>query len=360
MPTRNDLAEIYIKAGLTPPARFVGDNTPTTQADIDNTQEYVSSGRAAATATKLADYAGSATPVAPVAPVAPLAPWQISELPPFNASPNRTAADANVPLWVKGKAGLEQAWVDEWIETGNDLLAREAVRAHADYETFFPGNQRDDGTVHITEGEYQSLIEGYENTLVSVGLNPAIFQELFPNLVAGDVDIGEFVDRVESVRVQVIDQVPAVMERMSTFYGIDYTEDAIFASFLDPTVGESILDRRIAVSQVGAIAWDKGFDVGISDVELVLNQGFGVAQARNFYAQAETMLPVLQALMARHDDPDDLFDLNDFTQALVLDDPEQRRKIRRTLAQERSSFVSGAGGPIAISQSGRRVGLEER
>ncbi len=352
MPTMEDLAQIYRDAGLTPPGRFEGNNTPVTPQDVANTERHVGSGAAEAAGAR------RSAPAAPVAPVVP--PWEVAGLPPFDPSPNRRAEDANVPLWVKGKAGLEQAWVDEWIETGNDLLAREAVRAHADYETFFPGNRRDDGTVHITEGEYQSLIEGYENTLVSVGLNPAIFQELFSNLVAGDVDINEFVDRVESVRVQVIDQVPAVQERMTTYYGIDYTEDAIFASFLDPTIGESILDRRIAVSQVGAVAWDKGFDVGISDVELVLNQGFGVAQARNFYAQAETMLPALQALMARHDDPDDTFDLNDFTQALVLDDPEQRRKIRRTLAQERSSFVSGAGGPIAISQSGRRVGLEER
>ena len=275
------------------------------------------------------------------------------------ANLNDSEIEGTVPFWVRGTT-MEQAWIDAWVETGDTVLAREAVREHADYDTWFPGNLREDGTVHITEGEYQSLIEGYENTLVSVGLNPLIFHELYANLVSGDVDISEFTSRVESVRVQVIDQGPAVLERMTTYYGFEFTPEAVFASFLDSGVGDSILNRRIAVSQVGAAAWEKGFDIGVSDVELILNQGFGVAQARDYFAQAETMLPALQVLMARHDDPDDDFDLNAFTQAQVLDDPVARQKIRRALAQERSSFVTGAGGPIAITQTGRRIGLEER
>jgi hypothetical protein len=37
----NDLAQIYIAAGLTPPPRFVGSNTPVSDADIANTQNFV-------------------------------------------------------------------------------------------------------------------------------------------------------------------------------------------------------------------------------------------------------------------------------------------------------------------------------
>ena len=56
------------------------------------------------------------------------------------------AADMTVPLWIKGKAELEQAWIDAWIETGDVTLAREAVRSHTSYNTYFAGNQRDDGS----------------------------------------------------------------------------------------------------------------------------------------------------------------------------------------------------------------------
>lgn len=41
MATMNDLAQVYIDAGLTPPARFVGNNTLVTEADMANTQTYV-------------------------------------------------------------------------------------------------------------------------------------------------------------------------------------------------------------------------------------------------------------------------------------------------------------------------------
>ncbi len=270
-----------------------------------------------------------------------------------------TESHMNVPLWVKGTS-MEQAWVDAWIETGDVVLAREAVREHPGYETHFPGNLREDGTVHITEGEYQSLIEGYEQVLVAQGLNPDIFHELFASLVSGDVDIGEFTGRVEVVRAQIIDQAASVAERYSTYYGFEMTPEAIFASFLDPTVADGILNRRIAVSQIGSTAWERGFTVDQNYVEGILNEGLTVDQAQAFFADAENMLPTLQTLFERHNDPDDDFDLNDFTQAQVMDDPLMRQKIRRLLAQERTSFGADRGLTISRSQEGALTGLTDR
>jgi hypothetical protein len=43
MATMNDLANIYIAAGLTPPARYVGSETPVTDADVQNTRDFVAS-----------------------------------------------------------------------------------------------------------------------------------------------------------------------------------------------------------------------------------------------------------------------------------------------------------------------------
>jgi len=269
-------------------------------------------------------------------------------------------AKEHVPNWLHGMPELQQAWIDAWIETGNRTLAREAIREHELYGTYFPGNLREDGSVHITEGEYLSLIEGYEAVLVSVDLNPSIFHELFANLVRNDIDITEFTSRVESVRTQIIDMAASVAERYSTYYGFEMTPEAIFASFLDPTVAENILNRRISVSQIGSAAWEKGFDVGKGYVTNILNEGFNVNQARDFFAEAENMLPTLQVLAARHADPDDSFDLNEFTQAQIMDDPEQRQRIRRLLAQERSFFGADRGLTITRSQGGSLTGLTER
>jgi len=86
------------------------------------------------------------------------------------------------------------------------------------------------------------------------------------------------------------------------------------------------------------------------------------SQAQQLFASAEAALPVLNVLAARHADPDDDFDLKEFVSAQVLRDPEQRQRMRRLIAQERSSFVTGGGsnGPIAQTQTGQKVGLTVR
>lgn len=267
-----------------------------------------------------------------------------------------------VPLWIKGKAELEQAWTEAWIETGSVLLAREAVRAHASYETYFAGNKRDDGTVRVTEEQYQSILEGYAGGLLSVGLNPDIFADMFSGLISGDVSVGEFVDRLEMARAGIIDRAAAVAERYTDYYGIEMTVEAVYASVLDPLVHEGIISRKIAISQIGASASEHGFDIGITAAETLVNQDIDIFTARRFFGQAENLLPVLETLAQRHADPDDTFDLGEFTQAEIMNDPTQRRRIRRLIAQEGAFFTSGSGQAQLISSArqGSLTGLNDR
>ena len=74
------------------------------------------------------------------------------------------------------------------------------------------------------------------------------------------------------------------------------------------------------------------------------------------------MLPALQVLAARHADPDDTFDLGEFTQAQIMNDPMQRQRIRRLVAQEQSDFSQGAGQASAfeLDQTGQKLGLKAR
>ncbi len=271
-------------------------------------------------------------------------------------------ADMSVPLWVKGKSGLEEAWVEAWIETGDVMLAREAVRAHSAYDTYYPGNKRDDGTVRVTEEQHLSLVEGYQDALISVGLNPGIFADNFGQLISNNVDVEEFVDRIEAVRAGIIDRAPSVAEYYSENYGIEMTPEAVYASLLDPTVAEGIINRTIAISQIGAAASEHGFGIGLLAAEALVNRDIDIFTARRFFGEAESMVPALGVLAARHNDPDDDFDLGEFTQAEIMNDPEQRRRIRRLLAQERSTFTLGSGQAATFTQdiAGQRAGLAER
>jgi hypothetical protein len=116
-------------------------------------------------------------------------------------------------------------------------------------------------------------------------------------------------------------------------------------------VAEGIIGRTIAISQIGAAASEHGFGIGLLAAEALVNRDVDIFTARRFFGEAEAMVPVLGTLAARHNDPDDDFDLGEFTQAEIMNDPEQRRRIRRLLAQERSSFVQGSGQAGAILQS---------
>jgi hypothetical protein len=272
-------------------------------------------------------------------------------------------AIATAPYWTANKPELIAEWERLYVDEGLDgAVLLDELRKHPSYDKYFPGIKRDDGSIRITEGEYLSVMEGYKQALISVGLNPRIFADSFPNLVANDVNVTEFVDRLEAVREGVIDRAPAVAAYYSEKYGIDMTEEAIYASLLDPTVGEGIINRTIAISQVGAAAAEHGFDIALTAAEELVNRDLDIFAARRFFGEAEAMIPALTVLTARHNDPDDDFDLAEFTQAQIMQDPEQRRRIRRLLAQERTDFSSGSGTGASLSRSdaGALTGLAER
>jgi hypothetical protein len=62
-------------------------------------------------------------------------------------------------------------------------------------------------------------------------------------------------------------------------------------------------------------------------------------------------------LANRHADPDDEFHLEQFDNADLFQDPQQRRRMGRLLAQERASFTGGAQLDFAKSQTGGVTGL---
>jgi len=246
--------------------------------------------------------------------------------------------DLYIPIWMRGTP-MEAVYKDAWIETGDAMLARELVRQTDYYSTAFSGNVRDDGSVRYDEDTYLSFVESYSDAILSAGLNPDLFTSKYGDLIAGNVSPNEFASRVETVYNRVIDAVPEVKQKLSDYYGVPMTNQAIMASFMDADVGAAILEKRIAVSEVGAEASVRGFNIAQDFANRLYEAGTDTtSEAAQFFSLAENSLPVLNALAARHDDPDDDFNLEDFAAAEIFSDPGQRRTIRRLLAQERSTF----------------------
>lgn len=270
--------------------------------------------------------------------------------------------DIYIPVWMRGTP-LEQVYRDAWIETGDAVLAREAVRTSPDYLDLFPGNARDDGSVRYDEDTYLSIRESYADSLLSVGVNPDLFTSKFGDLIAGSVSPAEFASRVDTVYERVIDAIPEVRQRMDTYYGTGMTPQAILASFLDPDIGTGILEKRISISEIGAEASTRGFDVTQDFANRLYEAGTDTAsEAAQFFALGENLLPSLQVLASRHDDPDDDFTLEEFAAAEIFNNPAQRRRMRLLFAQERADFNTGTGTGVLFARTdeGALTGLAAR
>ena len=156
-----------------------------------------------------------------------------------------------------------------------------------------------------------------------------------------------------------VTNIPQVAQIYAQYGGIELTEQALFASFIDPTVGEAILSRRISVAQVGGEALARGFSIGQQFAEQLAFAGVDQLKARQFFSTAEGQLPTLDELARRFRDPDPTFDLEEYAAASIFGDADQTRRINRLIAQSRSLFSEQIG-TIRTSENLAVTGLSAR
>lgn len=242
------------------------------------------------------------------------------------------------------------AYQSSWSEFESGDLALDAVRQTDSYRTTFAGNIDDNGMARMTEQEYFASKARFDATLTSVGVNPSYFQDEWVAALEGEVSPNEMEGRIEAAYERIVQSAPEIRNFYAENYGIDLTDAAIIASALSPRIGEEILSRRIAVAEIGASAIQRGFDIEGMFADQLAQYGMDQRGANQMFSWAESVIPGMQALMERHGDPDDEFDLQDVTSAFLFDDPETRRKIRRYTAMEQSMFTGGAATDIVRDQ----------
>ncbi len=270
----------------------------------------------------------------------------------------------SLPAWVRNNPKLLEAWMAGVGEVGGEN-ALEYVQATPEYDLVFAGNRRDDGSLRHSEDEYLSIIESYARDLRSIGLNPDVFEDKFATLIAGEVSPREFwQERVEPMYDRIMARSDELLERYAADYGIDLTPEALLASALDPEIGAKVLNRQISLTELKAES-DIALGTETTDrysmlIEDMLEFGVDQNTSRALFQEAKTLLPALSVLASRHADQDDQFDLDEFVSAEVYNDPEQRRRMRRLVAQESSTFTGGAGLDFATTREGGVAGLMDR
>ena len=270
-------------------------------------------------------------------------------------------AKALLPRWLRDDPVLMAHWEEGVAQVGyQDAIT--FVRQTPAYADKFPGMMRDDGTQRFqSENDYIALIESYERDLISVGINPDVMRDKFVDLIKADVSSDEFFsERVKPMYDRVIAYGPDLMARYAADHNIDMTPEALIAAALDPDLETRIFNKQIALTEIKA-ASDRVFGMSetnrYTDLMNTLGdrQGFDVTQAQQLFERAGHLIPTLEVLTKRHNDTDDTFDLNEFTQATLFEDPSQLRRIQRLQAQERSLF--GSGSSFQRNQQGALTGL---
>lgn len=305
---------------------------------------------------------GVPTPPGPVAP-APPSPPPIPDVP----TPDEPATPTPEPIDWRARAAallpylppaLLDVFATNWERSGDANLALAETRSDPRYDSFFPGIKREDGSLRLSESEYLSRVDGYKLALGQYGLNPGVFQNQFVGMIEGELTVPEFAARLGAAYDQILGQMPEVREFYAAEYGLALSDQAIFASFIDPEIGNAVLERRITSAQIGGAGLAQGFGVDLAYAESLRERGVSGSQAQQFFGEAAFQIPVLDRLAGRFGVDRDV-DLGEFTQASIFADPAQRRRFDRLRRAESSTFTDQSG-VVARSEDRTIRGLSQR
>ena len=271
------------------------------------------------------------------------------------------------PSWLP--EGLYQQWLIAFQDAGGTGVvnaantATESVRSSPEYDSYFPGLRREDGSLRYEynpEATYYNNIESFRNAVEGVGVNAGILEEEYIDLIEGDVSPQEFTQRVNVLYDRVLSAGSDIRNWYGEEWGIDMTNSGIIASLMSDRVGTAVLEKRLTMAEIGGEAASRNFDLTTQFVDMLEAEGMNRADADRLFGSAESMLPVLGALAARHGDIDDTFDITEYAEGAFLQDPEQSRRIQRLAAQESSTFTGGAQVDITRSrETGGLTGLAD-
>jgi hypothetical protein len=251
---------------------------------------------------------------------------------------------------------LALVFADAWIDTGDRELATATMQNSAQFDVYFPGIKRSDGSLRMTAIEYLGTVAGYEDVLMDVRVNPSFFASRFAGLIAGDVSVNEFRSRVNAMEERILAREDELRETYASFYGLEMTTEALLASVLDPTIGAGLVERQISIAEIGGEAALAGFAVTQGVASRLQQAGYLQQSARELFQVAGGTVPQLGRAASRQ--AEGSFGLNEFLESEAFADPQQRERLRRILAGEQSDFSEQAF--VAADPFGRLTGLRQR
>ena len=159
---------------------------------------------------------------------------------------------------------LIDAYVQGFIETGQDAFALAQMRNSESYAKVFPGITRDDGSLRMTEANYLQNKEAvliHFNEFGIGGYGAQVIDNLFPSLIENNVSPDEIASRLAVTDRQLgnlsAEQKRNILSTYEDFYstelgeGIQLDDSALIPLVIDPEINASVLNRQLNVAKIG-------------------------------------------------------------------------------------------------------------
>lgn len=166
--------------------------------------------------------------------------------------------------------------------TDTDALAM-SIRETDAYKERFAGNEarRAKGLGDLSPATYIALEDSFKQTMRSNGIPDSFYDKPsdFAQLIANDVSVGEFNDRIEYARSVVQDAPASVRNEMSRLFSV--SEGQLIAYFIDPEKALPILKEQERSARIGAAALENaGMQLTVDTATDLAKRGFTEAEAQ--------------------------------------------------------------------------------
>ena len=275
---------------------------------------------------------------------------------------------------LKGRSGareLIEVFINEWIATGSEDLAEDAMYSSVFLEQAFPGIKDDKGVAIYTISNYVATERNYNVALAEKGLNPFLpfLQEKKGDLFKNQVDAAEFSQRLEEIRSNVLDNPnkESVLAQYNTFFAsqgknIEMTDEALFLLAIAPDVDSFILDERFKIADIGVEASLSGFNISKGIALDLYDRGYDMARSTELFAGASTALAQAarasaQAQGLSPEVTSQMLSIDDYLSAFIDMDADAITTFTRIGAVGQSLGTTATG--AATTETGQVVGLIE-
>jgi hypothetical protein len=252
--------------------------------------------------------------------------------------------------WNELSKYIENALINPKIGPNQMILE---MRALPVYKARFAGNEIrvKNGINALSEANYIQQENSYAEYLRAGGVSNLGNRATYAKLIGGAVAPTEVGKRVNMAVDRVTTADPEIM-RMIRTYNPTISQQDLVSYFLDPDNTLPELEKKVAMGEIGAAAFQQGLDYGFGRIEDLQKYGVSREQAIAGYGNVGQVLPTATKLGDIYSESGVKYDQTTGESEFFKSDAKAMEKRRQLQSMERAAFSGSSGtGQSSLTRS---------